>query len=391
MVGRILRQGAYTNVLLGHARRDMNPDDARLLSRLTYGTIRHLLRIDRALAEASSRPLARIESEVLDVLRVGAFELLFSNTPPHAAVDEAVAAVRAAAGERAVGFANAVLRKLAGAGEPEIGPNPALEFGVPDWIYRELASSWGESEAGEFLRASQEPAPVTVKSRFDSVPAGGRPVEGIPGAFTVAEKPAGPEYLITDPASVAVVAALAVRPGINVLDVAAAPGGKAIQMADALGGGEHLVAADRHRRRLVRARRRASESGVSAMWVVADGRRPPFPPQTFDRILVDAPCSGLGTLRRRPEIRHRLHPDSSRHLSEIQQGLIAASLPLLRPGGRLVYAVCTVFAEETSQVASAFGGRAPAGLPGRPEPAGWLLGPHLTGTDGMFISVIEPS
>ena len=193
-----------------------------------------------------------------------------------------------------------------------------------------------------------------------------------------------------DAASTAVASALGAEPGHRVLDVAAAPGNKTLAIADAMTGSGTLVATDRSRRRVVTARKRLVTSGADHVgWVIADGSQPPFAPATFDRILVDAPCTGLGTVRRRPEIKLRLDEGSPDRMAALQRGLLAASVPLLRGGGRLVYSVCTVFAEETVAIAAEFGGRPPEGLPGRVWGSGLLLAPHLTGTDGMFITLID--
>jgi 16S rRNA (cytosine967-C5)-methyltransferase len=129
--------------------------------------------------------------------------------------------------------------------------------------------------------------------------------------------------------------------------------------------------------------------GSDVHWLVADARRPPLQHGVFDRVLLDAPCTGLGTLRRRPEIRHRIRPSSSAEAGLRQRAMVEAALPLLRPGGRLVYSVCTVLALETIDVVAGLGARPPDDLPGLRTGDGLLLAPHLTGTDGMFIAVID--
>jgi 16S rRNA (cytosine967-C5)-methyltransferase len=151
-----------------------------------------------------------------------------------------------------------------------------------------------------------------------------------------------------------------------------------------------LIASDRHPRRVASARRRLQREGADVAWVVADGIRAPFPPRTFDRVLLDAPCTGLGTLRRRPEIRHRLTPDRPARFGAGQHRLLDAALQLVKPDGLVVYAVCTVFPEETTEIVANRRATPPVGLPGRQAGKGWLLGPHLTGSDGIFISVVRP-
>jgi 16S rRNA (cytosine967-C5)-methyltransferase len=129
--------------------------------------------------------------------------------------------------------------------------------------------------------------------------------------------------------------------------------------------------------------------GVVAEYLVMDGRAPALRRRSFDRVLLDAPCTGLGTLRRRPEIRHRLEPESPHRLAPVQRNLVTAALELVAPGGRLVYSVCTIFPEETIDVVADLDADAPDGLPGEPWGKGWLLAPHTTGTDGMFIAVVQ--
>ena len=149
------------------------------------------------------------------------------------------------------------------------------------------------------------------------------------------------------------------------------------------------MALDRHRRRLRSARRRLAAVGAHPVWVCGDGRKTPFRSRSFDAVLVDAPCTGLGTLRRRPEIAMRLEPGAPTALAATQRALLAEAWRLTRPGGRIVYSVCTVFSEETRQIVADYPASSPAELPGRPYGKGLLLAPHLTGTDGMFISVIS--
>ncbi len=155
-------------------------------------------------------------------------------------------------------------------------------------------------------------------------------------------------------------------------------------------GKGRLIALDRHPRRVATARRRLAKADVHLPWVVADARRPPLMRGRFDRVLLDAPCTGLGTLRRRPEIRHRLTADQPSEAGRRQREMIEAALALLKPDGLLVYSVCTVFPEETTQAIAGLAARPPEDLPGRREGAGWLLAPHLTSSDGMFISLIAP-
>lgn len=390
IVQRVLRTGAYSNIVTQTETRQLAPPERRHALHLAYGVLRQLPRIDRVVAGFSNRP--HLEHAVHDTLRVAVFELLFSSTPPHAVVDSAVATVRSLEHARAAGFVNGLLRSVVRIGEPPLPPDGegrALLAGAPPWLPDALDEQWAPEETDRFLAASQmEPRLGVRRRRFDQpVPDGLEEVPGIDGAFYADSLPDG--WVVQDPASVAVGLAVAPRSGELILDMAAAPGGKALHLADQTD--VVLVAADRHRRRVKRARERLAGEGKPVPWVVADGRDSPFGSATFDAILLDAPCSGLGTLRRRPEIRYRTSPDEIRRLATLQGELLAEAGRLVRPGGRIVYSVCTVTDQETVDVVAAFDAVPPPGIPGEIRGRGLLLAPHLTGTDGMFISIIRPT
>ncbi len=397
LLDRILLEGAYTNVVVPNRVSALEDRSRRQIQRLVLTAVRMLRRIDRTIAAYARRPPARIDAVALAGLRIGVTEILFLTTPPHAAVDGAVAAVRERGGGRAAGFVNATLRAVAAGGEPDLPAGiagDALRLGVPEWILRRLSAAWGIEEARAFLEASNHGAPIGVRAR-PGAPAAGAPVPGIPGAFTggapaeVRRARERGEVVIADPASVAVGLAAGPRPGDVVADVAAAPGGKTLHLWDLMEGRGVLLAMDRHARRARSGRTRLARLGVRVPWVVGDARRPPLAENTFDLVLLDAPCTGLGTLRRRPEIRHRLRPGAPAALGERQRAMVEAARRLVRPGGRLVYSVCTVFPEETVAVVAGMGAHPPEGLPGRRWGDGLLLAPHLTATDGMFLAVVE--
>jgi 16S rRNA (cytosine967-C5)-methyltransferase len=246
-------------------------------------------------------------------------------------------------------------------------------------------------DARSFMEASNDPAETGIRSRDGNER--GR-ATGIAGARymahddTIAVLSRKGLIDIIDPASVAAANALGVERGDVIADLAAAPGGKTRILADAAGPSGLVVACDMHHRRLTTARKRSADL-AQIRWVLADAGNPPLRSRTFDKVLLDAPCTGLGTLRRRPEIRHRLAPDAPQAYGVLQRDLLAKALDLVRPGGRLVYSVCTVFPEETTEVVAGLGGRVPEDLTGIAFGDGVLLAPHLTGTDGMFISVFD--
>ena len=385
VVGRVVREGAWTQQALAPVTAVLDDRDRRQAEALTFGTIRRLQRIDRGIGIAASRSLAAIEPGVLDALRVATFELWFGRAPTAVAADTGVEVVRAVSG-RAAGFANALLRRLA-RGEPDLGIGleaRSLELGLPAWLIAELDERWGEDETTSFAIASMSDAPVSVRHRPQTPLPLGDPVPGVPDAYVIKPGQLGIHQL-QDPSSVAVGHAVQAHPGHRVADLAAAPGGKTMHLIDAIEG-PGTVALDASPKRVLRASKRASE----AKWLVGAAEFPPLKAGTFDRVLLDAPCSGLGTLRRRPEIRHRVTPVRVGEMALLQKKMLASAIDLLAPGGRLVYSVCTVTPSETVEVVDGFGARPPTGLPGRAWGDGWLLAPHLTGTDGMFIAVIEP-
>lgn len=389
LVTRVTDGGAHSNVLVD---RTAGIDEAAraTVTRLTMDTLRWMPLVDVRLDGASSRPLGDLDPMVRSVLRVAVTELLTGGAP-HAAVDSAVEAVREARIARAAGFVNAVLRRVA-AGLDVPSPDRTGEATTPPWIWERLASAWGADEAEAFLAAALAPAAIGVRLRPGSAPMG-KPVPGIRSAAWLTSRAeavaAAADVVVMDPASTAVALAVQAAPGMSVLDVAAAPGNKTGALWDAIGGEGLLVAADRHPRRSRSAIARLRRLGMTPSWVIADGARPPFRLGSFDRVLVDAPCTGLGTLRRRPEIKLRLDPAAPETLGAIQRTILESTLPLVGDGGRLIYAACTVFPEETVDIAAAFGGRPPDDLPGRRWGDGVLLAPHLTGTDGMFVTAFD--
>lgn len=299
-------------------------------------------------------------------------ELGRNDRPAALTVDAVVGAAKRIRAAYA-GFANAVLRDAA---KRSFDLDPTM----PDWLVAELAPAFGASETEELWKASILSPELGIRGPG---PADGfRRVPGIPGAW-LGGGPIPKGHEIQDPASVAVGLTVAARPGEYVLDMSAAPGGKTGQLVE---GGAFVAAADVHERRAKSAGRRVP----GASWLIADGRTPPFDPETFDAVLVDAPCSGLGTLRRRPEIIHRIGPGDVAHLAGLASELLDAAIQLTRPGGRVVYSVCTVTPSETIGVVEGRSARPPElDLPGRPFGDGWLLAPHLGPTDGMFIAVID--
>lgn len=386
LVGRVDRHGAWSNVV--SAQLDMGAEDAGLVRHLLYGTLRNRNRIDRAIDDLASRPIGSIHPEVLDILRIAFHEVLFGRAPAHAVADVAVEATRVGGHRSATGFVNAMVRNLQRGGEPTVPHGICETLGIPQWLVADMEAAWGQGPAREFFEKSHTDAKVGVRMRDPDAPLPPDLSEtGVPGVYYLSDGHPPPGAIVQDPASAAVVVALDPGPGDRVLDIGAAPGGKTLAVWDRRP--ETLLAIDVHPRRVVAGRRRTEALGFGGSWIRADGRRLPFAPQQFDRVLLDAPCTGLGTLRRRPEILFKVSAGERDRLAALQRQMLAAAHEMVKPGGRLVYSVCTVTPAETVEVVAGLGGRPPEGLPGSPAGEGWLMAPHLTGTDAMFITVFD--
>lgn len=362
-------------------RAEARADDVDLASvqGLVFAVLRHRPLVDAAISRHASRGLDGIDPAVLDLLRVATAEVVANRTPAPLVVDSAVHAVRTIS-PKAAGFANAVLRRITDEPPRVI---QLSDIGVPHFVDAAMRHVLAPEDVDGFWEASQQPAVVGLRTE-DGVP-GAEEVPGIPGAW-LWRAGAPPDGIpIQDPASVAVTAATDARPGGSALDIAAAPGGKTQHLLDLVGDEGWVVAMDAHMRRVRDAVRRVP----GATWLVGDGRAAPFRESVFDTVLVDAPCTGLGTLRRRPELRERVTPEDMTALAGVQRAILEEALRVARPGGRVVYSVCTVTPAETIDVVAGLGGRPPEGLPGLAYGDGWLMSPHLGPTDGMFVAVFD--
>jgi 16S rRNA (cytosine967-C5)-methyltransferase len=357
---RIDREGAYANLVLpgALARSGLDERDRAFVTELVYGTTRMRRACDWLIERFILREL---DSPTRATLRLGAYQLVFLETPPHAAVSATVGI----APPRTKGLVNAVLRRVAEADRN--WPDEPTRLSYPDWIVDRLTTDLGPDRAVAALEAMDERA-------------------------TSVERDDGYHQ---DPASQWVADEVCAEPGDRVLDLCAAPGGKATALAAT---GAWVVAADARHGRSKLVAENAERLGSAPLAIItADGNRPPFAPDSFDRILVDAPCSGIGSLRRRADARWRIEPDDVATLAILQRSLVDAAAPLLRPGGTLVYSVCTLTAAETIDVdrwlessQPQLEAVAPPGLPWRPHGRGALLLPQRAdsmagATDGMFV------
>ncbi|HVE63050.1 MAG TPA: transcription antitermination factor NusB [Mycobacteriales bacterium] len=441
---RVLRavdtDGAYANLLLPDLLRESRLDerDRGLVTELTYGTLRATGTLDHVLGFCSSRPVAEIDSPLRDALRLGAYQLLRTRIPSHAAVAATVELVRGVIGEGPGSFANAVLRRVAeragDLGAPAYADDAVGHLAVttahPAWIVEEFAAALdGDLEqAAAALRADDERPEVHLVARpgriardellADAQAAGlvaapgpwtpwsARLAGGDPAALSAVRDGRAAVQDEGSQLAVSLVAALLPDRPARALDVCAGPGGKSALLAALLAqrGGDTLVAAELHEHR-ARLTARALAAGAGSTesapaWVVvtADARTAPWAPGTFDVVLLDAPCTGLGALRRRPEARWRRQPSDVLTLAALQQELLAVAIQAVRPGGHLVYVVCSPVVREgpdqmavlaahhqhsleTIDVRELLPGVRPLG-----DGPAVQLWPHLHGTDAMFLA-----
>jgi len=350
----------YANLKLGPLleRSGLDERDRRLVTELVYGSIRRRRSLDYLVDRflvADPTPAARA------ALRIGAYQLRFTDIPDHAAVSATVDVTP----KRFRGLVNAVLRKVATA--PVTWPDDATRLSYPDWIVDRLRSDLGDEAALDALETMNRAPEVSVRD----------------------------DGYTQDRSSQRVVEALGAGPGDVVVDLCAAPGGKATALAAA---GARVVAADirPHRVRLVagnieRTAADRPETGA-ALAVVADARRPAVRPGCADVVLVDAPCSGLGVLRRRPDARWRITAADVAELADLQVELLDAAAPLVGDGGLLAYSVCTLTTAETIDVARRFAAAHPDFEPADPPGGPWvpwgsggLLLPQADDSDGMAL------
>ncbi|WP_394289235.1 RsmB/NOP family class I SAM-dependent RNA methyltransferase [Microbacterium sp.] len=439
VISAVRSTDAYANLLLPREieRAGLSSADAGLATELTYGTLRRIGTYDAIIAAAAGRAADAIDPPVLDALRLGAHQLLATRVPPHAAVNETVELVRQAAGRRATGFANAVMRRVSECDEAEWlaqieadarsdDEKLAVRYAHPVWVIRALrralAAEGRAEELTALLDADNAPPAVTMTALpgIADIPEGMTPTTQSPIGFRLAG--GDPEPLIRSSqgalrvqdegsqlAALALSRATPVRAGERWLDLCAAPGGKtAVLAAEA-----HLHGASLEANELSPARARLVRTSVAAVPgdvpVSEEDGRTRAGRGVYDRILVDAPCTGLGALRRRPEARWRKTPGDVPELTSLQAELLAAAVQALSPGGIVAYVTCSPHLAETTgvvaEVERQFPGRleqldaravisdvslTPVDLPAPADGSGRAqLWPHRHGTDAMSITLLR--
>jgi 16S rRNA (cytosine967-C5)-methyltransferase len=360
-----VERGGYAADLLYHSLSGLDARDAGLAEEIVFGVLRFQAQLDFLIRHYSGRAGARLDAEVRIALRMGIYQLRYlERIPAHAAVSESVGLVRRARKASAAGFVNAVLRKVNR--EPVAWPDRAVELSHPAWMLERWDAQYGAAMSERIARAN-----LTRPETYVRIPPGregGEDLEScpdVPGCY----RGAATGFRIQDIGSQTIVPLLRLKPGQTFLDLCSAPGNKTAQ---ALEIPVRAIAADIHPQRLAALRELAVDR------VVLDGTAPlPFS-RKFDRILVDAPCSGTGTLARNPEIKWRLQPEDILELQTRQARLLSNALAALAPAGRLVYSTCSLEREENEGVVAPYNVlERQYRIPGR-EPG-----------DGFFAAVIE--
>jgi 16S rRNA (cytosine967-C5)-methyltransferase len=416
--------------------------DRALCSEIATGVERHRAAIDHLIVTFAKRPVERLDSEVLTILRLSAYQLIhLTRVPAAAVVDDAVDLTKRVRKRSASGFVNAVLRSISRSRHAlPLPPRPAdpadrpaaLDYlsttlSHPRWLSARWYDRMGFDAAERWSRFNNQPAPLTLRvnrlkatpealiARLASEDVGVSPGRFAPDALIVDASPGGGEgqplqtgswtdgwFIVQDEASQLIATLAGQVPGSRVLDTCASPGGKTIALAAAMGNRGLLVACDVRDKRVALLRRTVAAGGASVVRIVqADAaERLPFSAR-FECVLVDAPCSGLGTLRRDPDIRWRRREEDLPALAKAQHRMLRHAADVVAPGGRLIYATCSSEPEENEDVASVFAAGFPdfvpvdartiAGVPAAVvDPRGHLrTAPHLHGLEAFFGAVFE--
>ncbi|WP_138493109.1 16S rRNA (cytosine(967)-C(5))-methyltransferase RsmB [Paenibacillus pinistramenti] len=425
-------EGAYSNLLLNGAiqRAGLSGPDVGLATELVYGTISRLSTIDYFLEKFVSKGLGKLQPWVRNLLRLSFYQIYYlDRIPPHAAVNEAVNIAKKRGHQGISGMVNGVLRNVLRQKEtlklPEDMPEVqriALAESHPEWMVAGWIRQYGAATAEAICRADNEPPPVSV--RVNRTKAGrddllkdmaGQGLEAVPSSLSedgIIVRGGGNMALsgwyregrlsVQDESSMLVAEALDARPGMTVLDCCAAPGGKSCHIAERMEGRGTVIANDVHAHKAKLIEEQADRLGLANVKTRTGDALElagQFPPASFDRILLDAPCSGLGVIRRKPDLKWTKSPVDLVEIAQLQQRLLDAVCVLLKPGGVLVYSTCTIERTENAGAVEAFLARHPEFAPDETpelfqrlaaasarESAGLQILPQDAGSDGFYIA-----
>lgn len=375
-----VRAGGHADRSAAERFEGLDGRDRGLARELAYGVLRLRGRLDGELARHADRPLDELDPGVLDWLRLGLYQCRETRIPEHAAVNEAVEGAGRTEGRHVTGLVNAVLRSALRAGGPEppdLDEAPVARLtgwgSHPEWLVRRWLDRWPAETVEALVEADNRPPDVTgrlpdgddggiASARRDLEGTGVeiRPLEAWSGGFRLLEgDPAEllrrvPRAVIQDPASFSVVDYVGLEPRAPVADLCAAPGTKSVGLAARRQAGTLQVCGDPDRRRLGDAARATRRAGAEVRLMAADARRPALRPGSVGTLLLDVPCTGTGTLRRRPGLRWRQGPDRLRSQVRLQEEILEGAAPLVESGGLLVYSTCSLEPEENEQQVERF-------------------------------------
>lgn len=430
---RVEQDRAYSNLLLNQAlgKLKLERQDAALATELVYGTIQRLNTIDYFLGRFASKGLDRLQPWVRSLLRLSFYQIKYlDRIPPHAAVNEAVNLAKRRGHQGIAGLVNGILRSVLREQDrltvPDALPEDerlALEESHPLWLVRRWTDRYGADTARAMCQADNRPPKASIRANrlhgtreelaarladdgIRSVPSALSPagliLEG-GGSLAGHGRFAAGDYSIQDESSMLVALAVAPEPGMKVLDCCAAPGGKTTHLAELMGNKGEIIASDVHEHKEKLIREQASRLKLSSIrTVVCDARelQNRYPAGSFDRILLDAPCTGLGVIRRKPDLKWTKSESEIAEIADVQRSILEAVHPLLKPGGLLVYSTCTTEPEENADQIRGFLERQ-TGFALEPFPEGMLpegkakeegengmvqLLPHQFDSDGFFIA-----
>ncbi|MFI5009460.1 MAG: 16S rRNA (cytosine(967)-C(5))-methyltransferase RsmB [Solirubrobacterales bacterium] len=408
---RVFEQGAYTDRALQSEARELDARDRALAMRLAYGAVQRKGTLDHLIEHLAGRPVARLDAPVLAALRLGLYELLYlRGAPDHAVVADAVELAKTT-GRVGHGLVNAVLRRATREGpallaelREDTPAHAATMHSHPEWIARLWWEELGADGARALMAADNEPGELALRANTlrttaaelaRALPVATHTDPRLPealvldGPLDLHGSPLWSEgaFLAQSRAAMLVARALDPQPGERVLDLCAAPGGKSTHLAALMQGQGEVVAVERNPHRAAELQRTAQRLHAANVRVeLADAALPRSSEAPFDRVLVDPPCSGLGTLQARADLRWRVTPESVREMVGIQASILAAGAAVLRPGGVLVYSTCTISLIENERQIVAFLDSHPDFAQAEPP---LVTLPHRDHTAGFFIARLQ--
>jgi 16S rRNA (cytosine967-C5)-methyltransferase len=405
VLGRVFDEGAFADrAFRAEAERArLDPRERAFAQQLAYGVVQRRATLDHLIASLSSRPVAQLDPRVRDALRLGLFQLLFlGGVADHAAVSESVELAKGRGGDKLV---NAVLRRAQREGRAlvedlsdETPDGAALMHSHPDWLVQMWWDELGPDETRALLARDNEPPESavrvnTLRAARVELPVPAHPAPGLPEGLVLdapfdvhaSEVFARGELMPQSRGSMTVSRVLDPQPGERVLDLCAAPGAKTTHIAALMEGRGEVVAIEAHAGRAEALAENCRRMGAENVRVLAQDAREPVGDGRFDRVLLDPPCSDLGTLQSRPDVRWRKDQALISRVSEEQAELLEAAAEQVRPGGVLVYSTCTISARENEERMAAF----LASHSDFRQTRVMQLLPHREGTDGFFIARLD--